>query len=64
MVFLLLQLSYVQESEATVDQLLDGQAGTWDEGTAEQLFALAELCTQAKKNRPTMVQLLTQYPKL
>ncbi|KAK3866155.1 hypothetical protein Pcinc_028293 [Petrolisthes cinctipes] len=57
-------LSYVQESEATVDQLLDGQAGTWDYSVAKQLFALAELCTQAKKNRPTMVQLLTQYPNL
>ncbi|KAG7171815.1 Interleukin-1 receptor-associated kinase 4-like [Homarus americanus] len=57
-------LSHVQESEAEVADLLDISAGTWDIEVASQLFALAELCTEAKRKRPTMVQILRDYSSI
>ncbi|XP_045613589.1 interleukin-1 receptor-associated kinase 4 [Procambarus clarkii] len=54
-------LSYVQESEAEVEELLDAKAGAWDMDIASHLFTLAGLCTEAKKKRPTMVQALYNY---
>lgn len=59
-----MQLSYVQESEAEPAELLDEKAGPWDINVATQLFALADLCTEAKKRRPTMVQTLHNYLKM
>ncbi|XP_063878867.1 interleukin-1 receptor-associated kinase 4-like [Scylla paramamosain] len=57
-------LSYVQESEAEPAELLDEKAGQWDSGVAIQLFGLADLCTEFKKRRPTMVQTLHNYRKI
>lgn len=57
-------LSYVQESEAEPAELLDEKAGQWDIDIATQLSALADLCTEAKKRRPTMVQTLHNYLKI
>lgn len=59
--FIILQLSYIQESEAEPGELLDEKAGEWDMDVAAQLFALADQCTVAKKKRPTMVQTLQNY---
>ena len=61
---LVLQLSYVQESEAEPADLLDEKAGQWDIDVATQLFNLADLCTEAKKRRPTMVQTLHNYQNI
>lgn len=60
----MLQLSYIQESEAEPGELLDEKAGAWDMDVATQLFALADLCTEAKKRRPTMVQTLQNYSQI
>lgn len=60
----MLQLSYIQESEAEAGELLDEKAGEWDINVATELFALADLCTEAKKKRPTMVDTLHNYLKI
>lgn len=60
----MLQLSYIQESEAEAGELLDEKAGEWDMNVATQLFALADQCTEAKKKRPTMVETLHNYLKI
>lgn len=57
-------LSHIQESEAEVGELLDAKAGAWDMDVASQLFALAELCTESKKKRPTMVQVLHDFSNI
>lgn len=58
------QLSHIQESEAGVGDLLDACAGAWDMDIASQLFALAEVSTESKKKRPTMVQVLHDYSNI
>lgn len=60
----MLQLSFIQESEAEPAELLDEKAGEWDLEMAIQLFALADRCTEAKKKRPTMVETLQNYLKI
>ncbi|XP_069997408.1 uncharacterized protein [Penaeus vannamei] len=57
-------LSHVLESEGEKSELLDVRAGSWDPDIASQLFDLAELCTDDKRRRPTMVQVLENYSSI
>ncbi|XP_066981990.1 interleukin-1 receptor-associated kinase 4-like isoform X2 [Macrobrachium rosenbergii] len=51
-----------QESEEGIGELVDWKGGDWDMEVFRGVLELAELCcTEVKKKRPTMVELLQKY---
>ncbi|CAL4163212.1 unnamed protein product, partial [Meganyctiphanes norvegica] len=57
-------LSHVQENEVDDIDLLDPIAGPWDVRAAQGMFDLVSKCTDDKRRRPTMVNVLQEIKTL
>lgn len=48
-----MQLTYIEEYEGELCDLLIAGVGEWNEGIQEQLWKLADRCILSKNKRPT-----------
>ena len=54
-------LSHIEESDDPPSVLCDSKAGDWPQGMPEAFHQLALLCSEEKKKRPTMVDVVEKW---